>query len=212
MHHILLVDDHQVALNGIRHALAGLPDFIIIDHVVSGKEALEALVNNQITIVITDLYLGNDGITGIKLTEIIKANHKGVKVLMFSSEDRNPQVLLQAYRAGLDGYVPKSAPLQELVVALTKLSEGKPHFSSIILEKIAQSTRELNEPLTPTEETVLKLLADGKSRQQITSQILNRSANTYDSHLKNIKRKLNTKTMAELIMKAIRMGLISSDE
>lgn len=212
MSNILLVDDHQVAIGGIIHALNGLPDFKVIGHVVSAKEALYLIENQVVDLVITDLYLRENDINGIELTQSIKEKYPSIKILMFSSEDKRSQVLRRAYQAGINGYVPKSAPIQELIIALNYLSRGENYFNPQILEKIISTIKESVEPLTPTEKQILTLFADGKSRKEITQEILYRSENTYDKHWQNIKHKLNVKTTVELIQKATRLGLIDLGE
>ncbi len=212
MSNILLVDDHQVAIGGIIHALNGLPDFKVIGHVVTAQEALNFIENQAVDLVITDLYLRENDINGIELTQSIKKKHPSIKILMFSSEDKRSQVLRRAYQAGINGYVPKSAPIQELIIALNYLSRGENYFNPQILEKIISTIKESVEPLTPTEKQILTLFADGKSRKEITQEILYRSENTYDKHWQNIKHKLNVKTTVELIQKATRLGLIDLGE
>ncbi len=212
MFKILLADDHQITTSGLINIIGGLPDFNIVAQCQSIEKALDCLLNYEIDIVITDLYFDDQQPAGIELTKVIKKNYPQVKVLMFSGEVLNAYVLQKAYQAGIDAYVPKTDPLQELLVALSYLSKGKSYFNHEVLLKITEASREKVEGLTYTEQKVLELIGKGFSRKDICEKLLKISENTYDTHLRHIKAKLNVKTMPELIQKALRLRLIDSNE
>jgi DNA-binding NarL/FixJ family response regulator len=209
MLHILLADDHQVAITGLSAALNGLPDFKVIAQTSGGKETLRFLESNPVDVVVTDLYMNDDDLNGIELTCEIKQRFPAVRVLMFSGENKKSDVLIQAFQAGIDGYVPKTAPLQELIVALTALSQGEQYFNQGILLKIALHT---NPPLPSvklgaSETKILALIAAGKNRKEI-AETLHIATGTYDTHLQHLKQKLEVKSTVDLLKKAETLGFI----
>ncbi len=209
MLHILLADDHQVAITGLSAAINGLPDFKVIAQTSGGKETLRFLESHAVDVVVTDLYMNDDDLNGIELTLEIKKNFSAVKVLMFSGEDKKSDILSQAFQAGIDGYVPKTAPLQELIVALTALGQGKQYFNQEILMKIAHHTkhRPPTIKLSTSETKILTFIAAGKIRKEIT-ETLHISTGTYDTHLQHLKQKLEVKSTVDLLKKAEMLGFI----
>lgn len=209
MLHILLADDHQVATTGLSAAINGLPDFKVIAQTSGGKETLRFLESNPVDVVVTDLYMNDDDLNGIELAHEIKQRFPAVRVLMFSGEDKKSDVLTQAFQAGIDGYVPKTAPLQELIVALTALSQGEQYFNQEILLKIAlHSKHPLPSIKLGTSETkILALIAAGKTRKEI-ADTLHIATGTYDTHLQHLKQKLEVKSTVDLLKKAETLGFI----
>ena len=209
MLHILLADDHQVAITGLSAAINGLPDFKVIAQTSGGKETLRFLESHAVDVVVTDLYMNDDDLNGIELTLEIKKNFSAVKVLMFSGEDKKSDILSQAFQAGIDGYVPKTAPLQELIVALTALGQGKQYFNQEILMKIAIHTKHPQPTikLGSSETKILELIAAGKTRKAI-AETLHISTGTYDTHLQHLKQKLEVKSTVDLLKKAEVLGFI----
>jgi DNA-binding NarL/FixJ family response regulator len=208
---ILLADDHQVAITGLSTALNGLPDFRVIAQTSGGKETLRFLGSHAVDVVITDLYMNDGDLDGIELTLEIKKKFSTVKVLMFSGEDKKSDVLSQAFQAGIDGYVPKNAPLQELIVALNALGQGKKYFNQEILLKIAHFAKKppLSIKLGTSETKILELIAAGKTRKEI-AETLHISTGTYDTHLQHLKQKLEVKSTVDLLKKAELLGFIKS--
>lgn len=209
MLHILLADDHQVAITGLSAALNGLPDFKVISQTSGGKETLRFLESNTVDVVVTDLYMNDDDLNGIELTCEIKQRFPAVRVLMFSGEDKKSDVLIQAFQAGIDGYVPKTAPLQELIVALTALSQGEQYFNQGILLKIALHAKPPlpSVKLGASETKILALIAAGKNRKEI-ADTLHIATGTYDTHLQHLKQKLEVKSTVDLLKKAEMLGFI----
>lgn len=209
MLHILLADDHQVAITGLSTAINGLPDFKVIAQTSGGTETLRFLESNPVDVVVTDLYMNDDDLNGIELTCEIKQRFPAVRVLMFSGEDKKSDVLTQAFQAGIDGYVPKTAPLQELIVALTALSQGEQYFNQGILLKIALHTKHPlpSVKLGTSETKILALIAAGKNRKEI-AETLHIATGTYDTHLQHLKQKLEVKSTVDLLRKAETLGFI----
>ncbi|HAK77431.1 MAG TPA: hypothetical protein DCR35_15490 [Runella sp.] len=209
MSRILLADDHHVAITGLRAIISSLPDFTVVAQTSGGKETLLFLENNVVDIVITDLYMNDDDLSGIELTLAIKQKFSSVRVLMFSGEDKKSDILSEAFQAGIDGYVPKTAPLQELVMALTALSEGRQYFNQEILIKIAHYTkhRPLAIKLGVSETKILTFIAAGKTRKEIT-ELLHLSAGAYDTHFYHLKQKFEVKSTVDLLKKAEALGFV----
>jgi DNA-binding NarL/FixJ family response regulator len=214
MLNILIVDDHQVAISGVMNAISGLPDFRIINQFSRIQDVMVFLESNTIDIVITDLYFDGGEPDGIGLTVSIKQKYPNVKVLMFSGEVSNGKILSSAYQADIDGYIPKNAPLHELVMALHALGKEQKYFNQEILLKIVDYSK--NKPqkvlITAAENVILKLLDEGKTRKEITGELLNRSTGTYDTHLFHLKQKFNVKSTIDLLKKARQLEMLSSEQ
>jgi DNA-binding NarL/FixJ family response regulator len=208
----LLIDDHPLILNGLTSIIKNIPNVIITGQAQNVASALGLINSHEIDMVITDLYIGNDTQNGIFLTREIKKRFPTIKVLMLSQETTNGYILREAYQAGIDGYVSKNSSFEELTTAIQTLHKGKKYFDHGILERIAEVSQEDIKPLTAKEKEILTLIAKGFSRQDICHKSRNISENTYDSHLRHIKEKINVKTMSELIQKALQLGLIELDE
>jgi DNA-binding NarL/FixJ family response regulator len=206
---VLISDDHQIAITGLMAAFNGLSNFKVIAQSSGGRETLSFLADNAVDIVITDLYMNDDDLNGIELTSEIKKRFPSVRVLMFSGEDKKSDILSQAFQAGIDGYVPKNAPLQELIVALNTLEQGKKYFNQDILMKIAHFNK--NPPpsikLGTSETKILELIAAGKTRKEI-AETLYIATGTYDTHLQHLKQKLEVKSTVDLLRKAETLGLV----
>lgn len=211
MIHLLIVDDHQVAISGVMNAISGLPDFKIINQFSRTHDVMSFLENTTVDIVITDLYFDGGDPDGVDLTISIKKNFPNVKVLMFSGEVTNGKILSIAYQADIDGYVPKNASLHELVIALHTLGKGQKYFNQEILLKIVDYSKTKPEKIviTSAEKVILQLLDEGKTRKEITSEFLNRSTGTYDTHLYHLKQKFNVKSTIELLKKARQLEMLS---
>lgn len=209
MFRILLADDHHVAITGLKAVISNLLDFTVVAQTSGGRETLHFLENNVVDIVVTDLYMNDDDLNGIELTYAIKRKFSAVRVLMFSGEDKKSDILLEAFRAGIDGYVPKTAPLHELITALTALGQRKQYFNQEILMKIANFTRypPLSIKLGVSEAKILTFIAAGKTRKEIT-ELLHISTGAYDTHFYHLKQKFEVKSTIDLLKKAETLGFV----
>lgn len=210
---LLIVDDHQMLLDGIRALLQDVPNFQIVAEAYNGLQALEQLAKHEIDIVLTDISMPD--MDGIELTKNIKKDYPNVKVLalsMFSEQ----QTIREMVDAGISGYILKNTGKQELVGALTKIASGGIFFGDEVtnemMRMMTQPEKEQEKKtvvnLTFREREILKLIAKEYSNIQIANELFI-SERTVETHRKNIFRKTNTKSIVGLIKYAFEHQLIS---
>jgi DNA-binding NarL/FixJ family response regulator len=210
---VLLVDDHQIMLEGLRAMLAGEPDFEVVGEANNGRIAVELARRTAPEVVVMDV--GMPEMNGIDATHQIKAENPRVKVValsMHSTERYVHHMLL----AGASGYVLKSSSHVELVRALRAARAGKVYLSPEIAGPVVERsthpdpTRRLSpySTLGPREREVLQLVAEGRTSAE-TARQMGISIKTVETHRRNIVQKLGLHGTAELTKYAVREGLTS---
>lgn len=209
---ILLADDHALVRQGIRLILEAQPDLEVVAEASDGAEALKSLRDHQIDLAILDVAMPR--MTGLQVAREIQRAHPHVKTLMLSMYD-NEQYFLEALKAGASGYVLKSVADHDLVKACRAASRNEsfvyPRAQSMLVKEFLRMSRS-GEPtpetiLTPREEEVAKLIAEGHTSADI-AEMLVISPKTVERHRANILSKLGMRDRVELTRYAIRAGLI----
>lgn len=210
---LLIVDDHQMLLDGIRALLHDVPNFQIVAEAFNGLQALEQLSKHEVDIVLTDISMPD--MDGIELTKNIKKEYPNIKILalsMFSEQ----QTIREMVDAGISGYILKNTGKHELVGALNKIASGGIFFGDEVtnemMRMMTQPDKEQEKKnvvtLTFREREILKLIAKEYSNVQIANELFI-SERTVETHRKNIFRKTNTKSIVGLIKYAYEHQLIS---
>lgn len=210
---ILLADDHTVVRKGLRLLLESQPDFTVIAEAANGREAVALAEEHRPGVIVMDV--GMPILNGIEAARQILAKlpHMAVVFLSMHSDE---SYVLRALKAGARAYLLKDSAEQDLINAVKAVSEGKaffsPAISKMLVEDYMRSLAERNvedsyELLTTREREVLQLLAEGKNNKDVAG-ILNLSLYTVETHRGNILQKLNLHSGAELILYAIRKGVI----
>lgn len=194
---ILLVDDHQILLEGTRQLLFNDELYEVTATASNGKEAIEHLKFLEFDILITDYEL-ND-ITGLEITKVAKSVNSEIKVVVLSMHD-DSSVVRELLKAGIDAFVLKSDTHSSLRQALNKVTSGKKYFSDEISELIVNQLNSEEEVklLTDRETEIIKLIARDFSTKQI-AEILFISEKTVETHRKNILRKTGCSTVVGLV-------------
>src|SRR6266849_347908 len=211
---IVLADDHTIMRAGLRLLLEQQPDFKVIAEASDGREALERIAQYHPDIAILDI--GMPQLNGIEATRQIALldPHPNVVILSMHSDEG---YVLRALKAGARAYILKSAAEADLIRAVRAVSEGKSFFSPVIskmlLEDYVRQVREKEvedsyDLLTPREREILQLLAEGRTNKEVAST-LGLSLHTVETHRGNILQKLNLHGTPELILYAVRKGIIS---
>jgi DNA-binding NarL/FixJ family response regulator len=197
---ILLVDDHFVVRSGLVASLGLEDDMQVVAEAEDADGAVAQFAEHGPQVVIMDLQLG--GSSGLEATARLCKAHPTARVLMFSSFARDEDVY-RAIRAGALGYLPKSAPREDLLLALRTVAQGKRFLPPDIAQRLAErlgkaepSTRELE---------VLALIAKGRSNKEIAAA-LGVSDETVKTHVSNVMQKLNAQDRAHAVTEAIRLG------
>lgn len=201
---VLLVDDHSLVRRGFRRMLEDEPDMNVVGEAGDGEEAIRAARELRPRVVVMDCAL--PGMNGLDATRQILEDQPEIAVLMLSMHSENTWVR-QAIEAGAKGYVLKNAMDLELGPAIRKVAAGETVFDPRV-EQHSALKGERNGGLTHRELQVLQMIVDGKSNKEIATT-LDLSANTVAVHRANIMNTLGIHKTAELVVYAIRSGLVN---
>jgi DNA-binding NarL/FixJ family response regulator len=201
---VLLVDDHSLVRRGFRRILEDEPDMRVVGEAGDGAEAVRLAQQLKPRVVVMDCAL--PGMSGLVATRQILAALPQTAVLMLSMHSEETWVR-QAMDAGARGYILKSAMELELPLTVRRVAAGEMVLDSA-LERPATLKGERKAALTPRELEILQLIVEGKSNKEIADQ-LELSANTVAVHRANIMNALNVHKTAELVVYAIRNGLVN---
>jgi DNA-binding NarL/FixJ family response regulator len=209
---ILLADDHAMVRRGLRMVLDAEPDLEVVDEASDGAEALDRVLQGDVDLAILDVTMPR--MTGLQAARELRRRGSDTKVLVLSMHD-NEQYLYEALKAGASGYVLKSAAHKDLVEACRAAMRGEPFLypcavTALIKDFLAHAhdgARARENPLTPREEEVTKLIAEGHTSKEIAA-LLVLSEKTVERHRANILEKLGLRDRVDLTRYAIRRGLI----
>jgi len=200
---VLLVDDHSLVRRGFRRMLEDEPDMQVVGEAGDGEAAIKLAKELRPRVVVMDCAL--PGMNGLDATREILGQLPGTAVLMLSMHTENTWVR-QAIDAGARGYVLKNALDLELGAAIRKVAAGENVFDPQVEQK--EVLKGERNALTPRELEVLQMIVDGKSNKEI-AVALDLSANTVAVHRANIMNTLGIHKTAELVVYAIRAGLVN---
>jgi DNA-binding NarL/FixJ family response regulator len=209
---ILLADDHALVRRGLRMILDAEPDLTVVAEAADGTEAVAAATAGGVDLAVLDIAMPQ--MTGIQAARQISRNAPDVRILILSMYD-NEQYFFEALRAGASGYVLKSVADRDLIEACRAAMRGESFLypgavTALIrdyLERDRRGDRMPNSILTPREEQITKLIAEGNSTKEI-AEILRISVKTVDRHRANVLQKLGLRDRLDLTRFAIRTGLI----
>ena len=200
---VLLVDDHSLVRRGFRRMLEDEADMNVVGEAGTGEEAVALAKQLRPQVVIMDCAL--PGMNGLQATRQIMDDSPDVAVLMLSMHSESTWVR-QAIDAGAKGYVLKDALDLELGSAIRKVAAGETVFDPKVEQK--EALKGERAALTQRELEVLQMIVDGKSNKEIATA-LDLSANTVAVHRANIMNTLGIHKTAELVVYAIRAGLVN---
>jgi two-component system response regulator NreC len=211
---ILLADDHKLMRSGLRVLLEQQADMTIVGEAADGREAVALAGSLKPDVVVMDIGMPN--LNGIEAAHQMTESHPAISVVMLSMHSDESYVL-RALKAGAKGYLLKDSAESDLIRAVKAVAESKSFFSPAVskvllddyVRKLKRSGAEdAYDLLTPREREVLQLVAEGKSNKDIAN-LLNLSVYTVETHRSNIMEKLNLHGIPELILYAVRKGIIS---
>lgn len=198
---IMLVDDHIVMRMGLATATNGAQDMIVVAEADNGIDALQAYRAYQPDVVVLDLRMPKKG--GIETIQIIRQEFPTARILVFSNYASGNEIF-QAFKAGALGFVVKDMPLDRLLEAIRKVSQGSQYFPSEI--SLRMNGRVLSQ-LSPRESEVLACIAQGLSNKEIGVK-LNVVEGTIKVHVNNILAKLEVSDRTQAILVAVKRGII----
>ena len=211
---VLLADDHKLIRAGLRLVVDQQPDLSVVGEADDGRQAVELAKSLKPNVVVMDIGMPN--LNGIEAARQIGEMDPGAAVVMLSMHSDESYVL-RALSAGARAYLLKDSATTDLVQAIHAVAEWKSFFSPAVsyvllqdyMRKLRRSGAEDSyDLLSPRERGVLQLVAEGKSNKEVAS-LLNLSVYTVETHRAKIMQKLNLKGVPELILYAVRKGIIS---
>ncbi len=210
---ILLADDHKVLRSGLRRILEEQPDLEVVGEAGDGREAVDLAHALQPDIVVMDIAMPQ--MNGMEATRQIVARNPNINVLILSMySDEN--YIVQVLRAGARGYLLKDSAEDDLISAVRSVNAGLPFFSPKIARLLVgdsmqrlrdEAATDSYELLTPREREVLQLIAEGKSNKEVAAQLFV-SPTTVETHRARIMDKLDLHSTAEIVLYAVRKGII----
>jgi two-component system, NarL family, response regulator NreC len=211
---IVLADDHTIMRHGLRLVLERQPDFAVIGEASNGREAIDLVIRETPDVVIMDIAMPL--LNGIEATRRITEERLKTAVVILSMH-ADEGYILKALRAGARGYLLKDSADADLIQAVRAVTAGKAFFSPAVSKVLAddylrqmrqQGVDDPYDLLTPRERELLQLIVELKSTKDIAA-LLNLSPHTIDTHRANLMQKLNVHSTAELILYAVRKGVIT---
>jgi len=210
---VVIADDHVLVRQGIRRFLESAGDIEVLAEVGDGLELLRKLAQVSPDVVLLDLHMPQ--MTGIEAAQRIKRDYPRVRILVLSADDAVPQVLA-LLKTGADGYVLKTARMEEVIHAVRQVYSGNvalgPQVATQVVHQIARMPSAPEdeaplfiEPLTERELMVLRLAAQGKTNREI-GQALAISHRTVQGHLADIYDKLHVHSRTEAVTEALKLG------
>ncbi len=211
---ILLADDHTVMRAGLRALLERQPNLEVVGEAADGRQTVELASSHVPDVVVMDIAMPN--LNGVEATRRMVSKQPTISVVILSMYSDESYVM-RALEAGARAYLLKDSAVTDLIRAIEAVSQGKslfsPKISRILAEEYIRALRQKGvadsyELLTPREREILQLLAEGKTNKEVATS-LNISVYTAETHRGNILQKLNLHSTAELVLYAVRKGIIS---
>ncbi len=213
MTRVLLVDDHSLFREGVRALLSTAPDIEVVGEAEDGKQAIELAEQLLPDVIVMDLVM--PGMNGMEAAQHLHDHHPGIKILILSMYD-DDEYVCKILKTGASGYVLKRAASDELLRAIRAVQDGgsalHPTVAAKLIKDYVRRTKATDRDnpgsiLTSRESEVLKLIAEGRTNQQI-AEVLGLGKKTIDTHRTNIMRKLDLHDVTGLVKYALRHGFI----
>ena len=210
---ILLADDHGIVRRGLRSLLESEPGVVVVGEAADGLEALRLATETAPDILILDVAMPK--MNGIEVASRVQKLEGAPRVIILSMHT-DESYIIRALAAGARGYLLKEATDEALIPAIRSVMSGKPFFSpavaAVLMEDYVRQlqSRGLTDSyhlLTDREKQVLQLLAEGRSNKEVAT-LLDLGVSTVETHRANLMQKLNLHNTAEIVLYAVRKGII----
>lgn len=206
---VLLADDHAILRSGLRLLLERQPSLHVAGEAADGREAVEWMERDTAGVVVMDVAM--PGLNGVEAAAQILRRQPSTRIVMLSMHGDETYVL-RCLRAGARAYVLKESAEHELIEAIHAVMAGRSYFSPKVRRLLQQERGEgpadRYELLSEREREVLQRIAEGNSNKEIAAQLF-LSVYTVETHRKNILEKLGVRGTAELILYAVRRGIVA---
>jgi DNA-binding NarL/FixJ family response regulator len=207
---VLLADDHTIIAQGLASLLS--ESFEVVGTASDGRELIELARKLKPVVIITDISMPL--LNGLDAVNQLRSEGIQAKVIVLT-QHKEPQFAVEAFRAGVSGYLLKQGAGEELVKAVQEVAQGRFYLTGLITRDLISvllaargKDSAAERSLTSRQREILQLIAEGRTAKEIAG-ILNISTRTVEGHKYEIMEALGVKTSAELVQQAIRLGLIS---
>jgi len=213
---IVLADDHPVVRRGLRAILESKPDFSVVGEASDGLETVRLVERVRPDVLILDLMM--PGLSGLETLRILRERAPETRVVVLSMYSNNA-FIAEALKTGATGYVLKGCTEENLIRAVREAAAGRrflsPPVTDIAIDAYIEQAKagpfDPHETLTTREREVLQLAAEGKTNSEIAER-LHISPRTVENHRAKVMHKLELKNHSDLVLYAVRRGLIPLDE
>jgi RNA polymerase sigma factor (sigma-70 family) len=214
---VVIADDHTVVRQGIRHVLEHMPNLEVVGEAADGESVLRLVEETNPNLLVLDISM--PGKTGLEVARELRAGGSEVTILILSMHD-DPEYVLEAVRAGADGYILKDVGPGELREAVESVHVGKEYFAERVTHQLGVALREelereqqrtRLEQLTAREREVLLRVADGRTNREIAEEF-GISPRTVETHRERVMAKLRIRTVAGLTRFVVENGLGSDGD
>lgn len=210
---ILVADDHAIVRRGLKSLLEPESDLTIVAEAADGKEAMRLAEEHRPDLAVLDVAMPLAN--GIEVAAHLQTQERPPRIVMLSMHS-DESYILRSLAAGANAYLLKDATDDELIPAIRAVAAGKPFFSAavsaVLVEDYVRNLKSRGitdtfELLTTREREVLQLLAEGRSNKEVAT-LLDVALSTVDTHRGNLMQKLSLHNTAELVLYAVRKGMI----
>ncbi len=210
---VLLADDHGIVRRGLRSLLETEPGVTVVAEAADGQEALRLCAEHTPDVLVLDV--GMPLLNGIEVAARVQKLESPPRVIILSMHS-DESYIIRALAAGARAYLLKDATDEDLLPAIRAVAAGRPFFSPAVTGVLVEDyvrqlqARGLTDSyhlLTDREKEVLQLLAEGRSNKEV-AQLLDLGLSTIETHRANLMQKLNLHNVAEIVLYAVRKGII----
>ncbi len=214
---IIIIDDHPLLREGIKSVIEKNRRYEVIGEAGKGEEGFDLVKRLKPDIAIIDISLPD--MNGIDLIRRIRREYPNTKIMVLSVHSKIDYIV-ESFKAGALGYLVKEAASNSLIDGLNTISEGDYYLDSSLSREVVKrlintsSIKKIDDPvynsLTPREQEILRLIAEGFSNKEI-ADMLCISLKTVENHRYNIMNKLGLHSIADIIKFAVKVGLVDVD-
>jgi DNA-binding NarL/FixJ family response regulator len=210
---ILLADDHAIVRRGLRSLLESTPDLVVVAEAGDGKQALRLAEEHHPDLAVLDIAMPM--MNGIDVAARLQTMERPPRIIVLSMHS-DESYILRALAAGAQAYLLKEATDEDLIPAIRTVATGKPFFSAAVSAVLvedyirqlkARGVTDTFHLLTAREREILQLLAEGRSNKEVAS-LLDLALSTVETHRGNLMQKLSLHNTAEIVLYAVRKGMI----
>ncbi|KAA3646854.1 MAG: DNA-binding response regulator [Bacteroidetes bacterium] len=209
---IVIVDDHQIFIDGVKELMNSIDEIEVVGIANNGIDLIDLLTKQEADVILMDVNMPK--MDGIEATKYVVKHYPETKVLMLTMHDSR-MFIEKLIRIGAHGYVLKNTGKAELKLAIETVQNGKNYYSTEVTQRIIEGMQMKekaikktgNVELTEREKDVLKLIAQELTSNEIAEKLFI-SHHTVESHRKNLIAKLGVRSVAGLVKYAVQIGLI----